>query len=295
MLFDKYSLYIHLPKGELKRAFRFRGIFFFLPFLLACLFWGRALFFWPFPLDMQENIEHLQAIKDSLSEETLKVMRCKATLERQNEEIYRIAAFNSRLKVMTGLSTQKPLPFENENLEIVPGPLSIYRPANFIYRLNWLAGLLKHEVFSQIFVQKKLQSVLFNQSSLLSAAPSIWPLRGRLTSTFGYRTGVPGSSWHKGIDISVPIGTIVRAPANGTVTKVGWESGYGKVVVIEHPFNFKTLFAHLNNALVSEGQWVTRGQSIAESGNTGLSTGPHLHYEVHKDGAAQDPFMYILE
>jgi murein DD-endopeptidase MepM/ murein hydrolase activator NlpD len=99
---------------------------------------------------------------------------------------------------------------------------------------------------------------------------------------------------HEGIDVSAPAGSPIEAPAAGRVIKTGWESGYGNVVEIDHGYGIVTRFAHAQKVLVRTGQKVDRGERIALVGNTGLATGPHLHYEVHVNGRPVDPLRYVL-
>lgn len=122
-----------------------------------------------------------------------------------------------------------------------------------------------------------------------SSSGLIWPLNGPITSSFGPRWG----RMHEGIDISVGTGTSVVAAASGTVLVAGWSGGYGVLVVIDHGNGLATAYAHNSNATVSPGQTVTQGQLIAYSGNTGHSTGPHLHFEVRVNGSAVDPLGYL--
>ena len=118
---------------------------------------------------------------------------------------------------------------------------------------------------------------------------------GRLSSSFGRRSAPTkgASTYHKGVDWAVPRGTAVYASSGGTVTKAGWGSGYGYVVYIRHPDGRETRYAHLNKVLVSAGQTVKQGQKIALSGNTGRSTGPHLHFELRINGTAVNPLKYL--
>ena len=117
----------------------------------------------------------------------------------------------------------------------------------------------------------------------------IRPVQGRISSPFGPRWG----SHHDGKDYAVPIGTPVKAAGGGRVVYVGWSSGYGNTVIIQHQQGMRTLYAHLNSFNVSSGQRVNRGQVIASSGNTGRSTGPHLHFEVRVNGRPVDPAGYL--
>ncbi len=118
---------------------------------------------------------------------------------------------------------------------------------------------------------------------------------GRLTSGFGKRTSPTkgASSYHKGVDWAVPVGTAVMASSSGTVTRAGWGSGYGYCVYIKHADGRETRYGHLSKVLVSVGQTVTQGQKIALSGNTGVSTGPHLHFEILINGTQVNPLNYL--
>ncbi|WZL73087.1 peptidoglycan DD-metalloendopeptidase family protein [Clostridiaceae bacterium 35-E11] len=115
------------------------------------------------------------------------------------------------------------------------------------------------------------------------------PTRGRLSSRFGYRWGRK----HEGIDIAARIGTPVHAADGGKVVFAGTRSGYGKLVIVDHGANVKTYYAHNSKLVVSKGTKVFKGQKIAEVGNTGRSTGPHLHFEVRKNGVPVNPLKYV--
>ena len=118
---------------------------------------------------------------------------------------------------------------------------------------------------------------------------------GRLSSGFGRRTAPTrgASTYHKGIDWATPVGTAVMASAPGTVAKAGWGSGYGYVVYINHADGRQTRYGHLSKVLVTPGQTVSQGQKIALSGNTGVSTGPHIHFEILINGAQVNPLNYL--
>ncbi|MDK2920254.1 MAG: hypothetical protein PWQ37_2987 [Candidatus Petromonas sp.] len=124
-----------------------------------------------------------------------------------------------------------------------------------------------------------------------------WPSPGytRITSPFGYRLHpiLKKKKLHTGIDIGVPYGSNVVAAQSGTVMHADWLGGYGRVVMIDHGGGIVTLYAHNSKLLVKEGQEVKRGQVIAKSGSSGLSTGPHLHFEVRKNGKYVDPMGYV--
>ncbi len=128
-----------------------------------------------------------------------------------------------------------------------------------------------------------------------SARPAIWPVEGRLMSPFAERTD-PFSGegeFHKGVDISATTGTPVKVTADGIVTRAEIESGYGKVVVVDHGGGFQTYYAHLSKYFVHTGQAVRRGEPIGAVGSTGRVTAPHLHYEVRIGGAPVNPTRYL--
>jgi murein DD-endopeptidase MepM/ murein hydrolase activator NlpD len=124
----------------------------------------------------------------------------------------------------------------------------------------------------------------------------IWPVEGTLTSPYGERhrvMGGGGTRFHAGIDLSVPSGTPVQAAQEGIVVFAGYNGAYGKAIKLEHHHGFSTLYAHNSRILVHVGQTVKAGQVICLSGSTGRSTGPHLHFEVHKDGWPVDPLQHL--
>ena len=127
--------------------------------------------------------------------------------------------------------------------------------------------------------------------------PSIWPVDGKLESGFGGRSnpfGGSGYEFHSGQDIEAPWGASVVAGASGKVSFVGWQNGYGQLVVIDHGGGLTTRYGHLSHIDVVQGESVTRGQFIGRVGSTGRSTGPHLHYEVRINDEPVNPLQYLL-
>ncbi|SEL67499.1 Murein DD-endopeptidase MepM and murein hydrolase activator NlpD, contain LysM domain [Stigmatella aurantiaca] len=144
---------------------------------------------------------------------------------------------------------------------------------------------------------QELQAYFQDQKSLLASTPSVWPARGWVTSDFGQRLDPYTAErvTHAGLDIAAPHGKEIHAPSDGTVVFAGLEGGYGNVLVIDHGYGIKTRYGHLAKMLVKAGDKVKRGALIAAVGNTGRSTGPHLHYEVRVNGIPQNPRKFILE
>ena len=126
-------------------------------------------------------------------------------------------------------------------------------------------------------------------------APSLWPVEGRVTSSFGEREDPFNGegAFHAGMDISAPTGTVVRATADGLVDSAAMVSGYGREVIVDHGHGVRTVYGHLASMVVLAGQHVVRGQVIGYVGQSGRSTGPHLHYEVRINNVPVNPHKYL--
>ena len=142
---------------------------------------------------------------------------------------------------------------------------------------------------------KEISVFLDKQRSILAATPSIWPVKGWITSGYGKRasplTGEPGR--HMGVDIANEANTPIRVTADGLVTYAGWQTGYGRVIVVEHGFGYSTRYGHCARIDVKVGDEVKRGQIMGYVGSTGRSTGSHVHYEVRVHGMPVDPEKYL--
>ncbi len=142
----------------------------------------------------------------------------------------------------------------------------------------------------------EVEDALVGLKTRLDHTPSIWPAKGWTSRGFGMKydpfTGM--KQMHRGIDIANRVGTPIMASADGRVTMVGKNGGMGKTVVIDHGYGFVTRYAHLSEYKVKRGQRVKRGDLIALMGSTGYSTGPHLHYEVLRNGKSLNPADFIL-
>ena len=144
---------------------------------------------------------------------------------------------------------------------------------------------------------RSLERFLSRAGKVLASLPSRWPLRGQVNSDFGKRRSpwAPNSEFHSGMDIGAPIGTAVKAPAPGTVVFAGRHPEYGMTLIIDHGNETKSLYGHLSRLGATPGQHVQRGEAIASSGNTGRSSGPHLHYEIQVKGQSVNPHSYLWE
>jgi murein DD-endopeptidase MepM/ murein hydrolase activator NlpD len=176
---------------------------------------------------------------------------------------------------------------------ILSGNLNKIDYSDLMYQTNVLYE--QHRVMSQN--QNELISHINRQKSIFLATPCGWPCDGRISSVYGFRSHpiFKTRDFHSGIDIANVTFTPILCTADGKIIFSGKQSGYGNVIVVDHGHNYRTFYAHLSKKLVKVGENVVRGQLIAKMGNTGSSTGPHLHYEVHFKGKAVNPKPYLTD
>lgn len=204
-----------------------------------------------------------------------------ATLERSNnqanQQLANLQLFASEVSLAYGLKRQ------------LEGPPDIINEGRLVPTL--------HETLDQYDFLKtaRIARPHRNTSLQLNARPILWPVEGRLMSYFGERNDpfLGSGVFHTGVDIQAPIGTAIRATADGTVAKVGVMSGYGKLVILEHPGGVQTYYGHLSAYNVLVGQEVRIGNVIGFTGITGRTTGAHLHYEVRIHGNPINPSKYL--
>ncbi len=154
---------------------------------------------------------------------------------------------------------------------------------------------LKKEIQSSVAAVDEIKKYLAKQQDSFRITPSGWPARGRISSGFGMREhpSLGVRKLHTGIDITMPVGTPLHATADGVVSFADRSGGNGNIVVIEHGHGLTSVYAHNSKNLVKPGQAVKRGDLIAYSGSTGLSTGPHVHYEVWRNGQSINPSPFL--
>ena len=214
-------------------------------------------------------------------------------------DVENISELNSELRISANLE-----PISDEERMLGVGGSESYLSTNLNIRDVEVHDLLKSvdEMIKVVKFEKnqttEISEKLRINQELHNCIPAIMPTLGNYSiDGFGMRRhpilGV--KKFHHGIDINCNTGTEVRSPGNGKVVAVERQAGFGLVVEIDHGFGYKTIFAHLSNATVKIGQKIKRGQVIAKSGNSGLSSGPHLHYEVHHNGISLDPTDFFFD
>ncbi|MBD73233.1 MAG: hypothetical protein CMG42_03385 [Candidatus Marinimicrobia bacterium] len=168
---------------------------------------------------------------------------------------------------------------------------------NRIKSLEMDVQTLSRKVKLELSSYSDIYNKVTEDVKMIHAIPSIRPIAGGyLNSNFGYRKDPLNDKvrFHYGQDITINSGEVVLAPADGTVKEARYRGGYGNVVKIDHGYGYSTLFGHLSTFNVKKGQKVKRGNIIGKSGNSGRSTAPHLHYEVHHYGTPQNPLDYFF-
>lgn len=222
------------------------------------------------------DVALMQARLDSL-DDTLRA------ISRRDQQIRLLAGLSSDSASPHGDSTGPTLTIGGVHEMAVSGSTDI---DGMIKRANSLAAS-----FAEV------SGTLAHNSEKMARIPSIMPTAGWLSSAFSLSRFHPilhYSRPHEGIDVSAPMGAPIVAPAGGVVQRVTWETGYGNVLEIDHGDGIITKYAHCSKIVVRPGQKVKRGQTIANVGSTGLSTGPHVHYEIHVNGKVVDPLTFVL-
>jgi murein DD-endopeptidase MepM/ murein hydrolase activator NlpD len=213
-----------------------------------------------------------------------------AKLEDLRKELVVMAQNDAKVRVMNKLTKPKA-----DLLGGVGGPAVGDDSIDSLASLQQQIDDLRREVDLRRVSQEEIQGFLNDQRSMLGSKPTGWPVKGWVTSDFGVRRDPFDGQrrMHEGLDIATRTGTPVMTTAAGIVREAGTDAGYGKAVVIDHGYGYSTLYAHNSRILVKVGQRVKRGEMIATAGNTGRSSGPHVHYEVRLNGAPVNPKKYL--
>lgn len=233
---------------------------------------------------LKRNLQQLNAKYDQLATVAI-------DMQERDDKIYRAIFESDPLP----LSERYPFLSRNPHHEGVNSPEAI----TLLEEIQHKADRLTVSLAAQSRSFDTITTLIGKKKEMLQSIPAIRPMPNcyEISSGFGYRYHpiVKILRPHTGIDISAAKGTPVYATADGVVSRETPGGGYGNVIVINHGYSYKTLYAHLSKKAVKPGQKVTRGQVIGYVGNTGLATGPHLHYEVFKDGVRVNPVHYFFQ
>ena len=252
-------------------------------------------------IQVRKKTFELNQLRQQTQEQKSKIHFFASKIEDLEKQLSRLKDFDKRIRIIANLEKSQettlftgmggPSPSDiREKLKAERDEMGLAQ------QMRSDVERLESEAASQEQSLSELENLLQNKKEMLVHTPSIWPVHGWVTSGFGFRTNpfTGLNQMHEGLDIANRIGTPVIAPADGIVSNTGRDSFYGSVVIISHGFGMITRFFHLSKILVRAGQRVKRGDKIAEVGMTGMSTGPHLHYEVRVDGIPVNPLRYIV-
>lgn len=251
---------------------------------------GSALYF----LGMKERanlrgeLEALQRLKNKQDRQIQEI----------NQTLDELKSFGQKVKTLTGLGKEGELLEDGGGQG---GPVLYWPNEEYFFEPDNVPEIterpiegLKEEIYLEKQCYRELLEELEAKEQIFACTPSLCPVNGAyISSGFGWRRR-PRRDFHEGLDLVAPRGTPIHATAAGKVVFVGWEGGFGNKVRIDHGYGFKTVYTHLDRIKVRWGEFVKKGDVIGTLGNTGYSTGPHLHYEVQHRGKNVDPIKYIL-
>ncbi|HYL38580.1 MAG TPA: peptidoglycan DD-metalloendopeptidase family protein [Bryobacteraceae bacterium] len=260
---------IHIPHKAIYAAFALS--------LVGCL----SIFgFLSSYLRMSWKVSHYNSLRQEVEALRVKYQELQKVTNQKNEQLATLETFASEVSVAYGLKRRFETSSDISGVALAP---------------NFRESLSEYN-----FLQSASISTLYHnypKQWQTHVRPSLWPVEGRLMSSFGGRTD-PFSgegAIHTGVDLAAPMGTGVRAAADGIVVYAEWRSGYGRLVILDHGSGLQTYYGHLSHFDVVEGQEVRRGDVIAKSGASGRVTSPHLHYEVRVGGTPVNPYKFLAK
>jgi murein DD-endopeptidase MepM/ murein hydrolase activator NlpD len=239
---------------------------------------------------LSQDKSHMEAQYRVLERQLQEVQYVMSDLEQRDDNLYRVVFQADPIPLSVRRGSSSNTEYYQQLLDMTNSEIVI----STTKKLNEL----KKELYIQSKSYDELVLLAKNNETMLQNLPAIQPVLNknltRMASGYGWRIDPIYHSrrFHAGMDFTAPIGTDIYATANGTVVSAGWEQGYGNCVQINHGFGYITLYAHMSAIKVRPGQKVKRGDVIGLVGNTGKSTGPHLHYEVHFRGQVMNPQNY---
>ncbi len=251
--------------------------------------------------DVKDKVWELQSMREELMQQKTQVQNFALNLLDYKRQMFLLRDLDTKLRRVVSLGPRD----KAQQVLGIGGPdelglqnltaLGEKKQAEALKEMSAELTQLKGAASRQEASLQMLIEYFEDKRSLFASTPSIWPVRGWVTSRFGNRTS-PFSGiqkFHEGMDIAAQTGTPVVAAADGVVIKAGFGTGYGNMVELSHGYGIKTLYAHNSRLNVKAGQHVRRGDVVAYAGDSGSSTGPHLHYEVRLNGLPVNPAKYL--
>lgn len=299
MLLGKYHIVILKERDGVHRNLRMRGWFGFVVVCLGLALVGMNVWLWGFYTDNAALQRRLAEAERTVEEQNGQMLNMVGKVRTLQADLSRVQQFDSKLRLMMNMEKD---PGELASMggarseDFSKSYLPLHRQELLARKMHSFLQQLSTDVRLEEVRQQELVRTLRDNREVLAATPSIWPADGYISSTFGMRVSpfTSKGEFHKGIDVINRPGTPIYAPARGTVTFAAVDGAYGNSVVLQHGGGLSTRYAHMQRFVLKEGQTINRGDLIGYIGNSGRSTGPHLHYEVRLNGVCVNPMRYIL-
>ena len=270
------------------------GIYILGGIVLGIIFFYVFLSFFPSPREKQlrREAETLEAQLEMLNRQVDQMQVVMTDLQQRDDNLYRVLFGAEPIPISIRQGAQRKISYYDQIAQMTNNQLAA--------DLTLKVDILEKEIYVQSKSYDEVFEMAKNQNIRMENIPAIQPVLNkdltRVASGYGMRIDpvYHVRKFHQGMDFTAPTGTEVFATGNAKVVFSGWKQGYGNTVILDHGFGYETLYAHLYKSLVRKGQKVRRSDIIALVGNTGKSTGPHLHYEVRLNGRPVDPRNYYF-
>jgi murein DD-endopeptidase MepM/ murein hydrolase activator NlpD len=301
MLFRRYDMLILRADASEPRQVRFRAVWLLSLVVLVAVLAAGNLFSLQYYLEDAGLDRDIRAQEAQAKEQQLTFLSLVNRARYLENDLASVSDLDGKLQVILDLApedTVRPASMGGSyGGEISPRYPSAQRMESLVRSMHSFLKHLETAARMEEIRQQEIIGAIRSKQERWAATPSITPARGRVTSDFGWRKSpfTGRREFHHGLDISASRGTPVLAPARGRVTYAGREGSYGRIIHMKHGFELSTRYAHLYKIAVRSGQTVERGDIIGYVGNTGRSTGPHLHYEVRKKNRPVNPNLYIAD
>lgn len=270
------------------------GLYILSGIVLGVIFLFLFLIFFPSPREkqLQREKEALKSQIETLNRQVDQMQLVMTDLQQRDDNLYRVLFGAEPIPLSIRQGAQRKISYYEAIARMTDNQLS----ADLALKVD----VLEKEIYVQSKSYDEIVEMAKNQEIRMENIPAIQPVLNkdltRVASGYGMRIDpiYHVRKFHQGMDFTAPTGTEVFATGNAKVKFSGWKQGYGNTVILDHGFGYETVYAHLYKSLVRKGQKVRRSDIIALVGNTGKSTGPHLHYEVRLNGRPVDPRNYYF-
>lgn len=288
---------LSLEKVERSSGYWLRktGLYLLAGILGGILFFFLFFSFFPSPREKQLAKQHeaLQTQYEILNHRLDQMQLVLVDLEQRDDNLYRTLFQAEPIPLNVRLGAVRQASYYDSIADLTSSQLAS--------DLTRKVDVIEKQVYVQAKSYEEILNLAKTQEIRMENIPAIQPVLNKdlkhVASGYGWRTDpvYHTARFHAGMDFTASTGTDVYVTGNGVVTYAGWRQGYGNCIIVDHGFNYETLYAHLNKIIALQGARVTRGDVIGLVGNTGKSTGPHLHYEVHYKGQPVDPRNFYFQ